>query len=131
MSFFNSNDASLLLVEVDGFVHPSLESIGDFLYSVDHGGNLDVQPFSKESLYFWSISCLGLCNQVLEFGEVCLKTMIFSSWNLFEVIKFVSGHLCLVVWIEHVGESLFCLSKSLSATLMFESARISNQVSAK
>ena len=42
MSFFESNDASFLLVEVDGFVHPGLEGGGDFLHRVDRGGYLDV-----------------------------------------------------------------------------------------
>ena len=26
---------------------------------------------------------LGLCNQVLDFGEICLETIVFSSGNLF------------------------------------------------
>ena len=42
MSFLESNDASLLFVKVDGFVHPSLKSVRDFLHGVDHGGNLNV-----------------------------------------------------------------------------------------
>ena len=33
---------SLLLVEVDGFFHPSLEGGGNFLHGVDHGSDLDV-----------------------------------------------------------------------------------------
>ena len=33
---------SFLLVEVDGFFHPSLESGGNFFHGVDHGGELDV-----------------------------------------------------------------------------------------
>ena len=42
MSLFESNDTSLLLVEVNGFVHPSFKDIKDFLHGVDHGGDLDV-----------------------------------------------------------------------------------------
>ena len=33
---------SFLLVEVDGFFHPSLEDGGKFLHGVDHGSKLDV-----------------------------------------------------------------------------------------
>ena len=33
---------SFLLVEVDGFFHPSLESGGNFFYRVDHGSKLNV-----------------------------------------------------------------------------------------
>ena len=62
MSLLKSDVVSLLLVEVDSFVHPTFKSVWDLLHRVDHGGDLDVQSFSKESSHFWSISCLGLCN---------------------------------------------------------------------
>ena len=42
MSFLESNDASLLFVEVDGFVHPTHKDFWDFFHGVDHGGDLDV-----------------------------------------------------------------------------------------
>ena len=42
MSFLESNDASFLLMEVNGFAHPGLESVRDLLHRVDHGGDLDV-----------------------------------------------------------------------------------------
>ena len=32
----------LLLVKVDGLVHPSFKGIRDLLHGVDHGSNLDV-----------------------------------------------------------------------------------------
>ena len=83
-------------MEVDGFFH-----------GVDHGSYLDVQPFSEESLYCGSVTCLGLSHQALEFGEVCLKTIILSSGDLFQGFEFIPGHLICVIWIEHVGECLF------------------------
>ena len=52
MSFLESNDVHFLFVEVNGFAHPSFESVWDLLHGIDHGGNLDVQSFSKESSYF-------------------------------------------------------------------------------
>ena len=60
MSFLESDDASFLSMEVDGFVHPGFKIVRDFFHGVDYGGNLDIQSFSEESLYFGSISCLGL-----------------------------------------------------------------------
>ena len=42
MSFLKCQDVGFLFVEADGFVHPGLESGGDFLHRVDHGGYLDV-----------------------------------------------------------------------------------------
>ena len=33
---------SFLLVEVNGFFHPSLEGGGNFLHGVDHGSKLNV-----------------------------------------------------------------------------------------
>ena len=42
MSFLKSDNASLLFMEINGFVHPSFQSSRDFLHGVDHGGNLDV-----------------------------------------------------------------------------------------
>ena len=47
MSFFESNNASLLFVEVKGLVHPFFKSIRDFFHEVDHGGDLDVKSFCK------------------------------------------------------------------------------------
>ena len=93
-------------MEVNGFVHPGLEGGGNFLHRVDHGGYLDVQSFSKESSHFRGISRLGLCDQILEFGEVHLETIVLSSSYLFQVVKVISGSLCLVVRVEHVSEHL-------------------------
>ena len=62
MSFLESNNASFLLMEVDGFAHPGFKSVRDFFHGVDHGGNLDVQSFGEESLHFRSVSSLGLHN---------------------------------------------------------------------
>ena len=42
MTLFEGYDMSLLFVEVNSFVHPGLESGGDFLHKVDHGGYLDI-----------------------------------------------------------------------------------------
>ena len=42
MSLLESNDVSLLLVEVDGLAHPGLESVRDLLHRVDYGCDLDV-----------------------------------------------------------------------------------------
>ena len=39
---YESDDVSLLFMEVDSFVHPSFQSNRDFLHGVDHGGDLDV-----------------------------------------------------------------------------------------
>ena len=47
MPFLESDDVSLLFMEVDGFVHPSFQSSRHLLHGVDHGGDLDVQSFSK------------------------------------------------------------------------------------
>ena len=40
--FLESNNTSLLLMEVNGCVHPGLKSVRDFLHGVDHGGNLNI-----------------------------------------------------------------------------------------
>ena len=42
MSFPESDDASLLSMEVNSFAHPGLKSVRDFLHRVDHGSDLDV-----------------------------------------------------------------------------------------
>ena len=42
MSSLESNDASFLSMEIDGFTHPGLESLRDLFHRVDHGGDLDV-----------------------------------------------------------------------------------------
>ena len=69
-------------MEVNGFVHPSFECVRDFFHGVDHGGDLDIQSIGKQSLYLRDVTCLGLVNQVLEFGKVCLETVILSSGGL-------------------------------------------------
>ena len=42
MSFLESDDASLLFVEVNGLFHPCFQSAGNLLHGVDHGGDLNV-----------------------------------------------------------------------------------------
>ena len=42
MSFLESDDVSLLFVEVDGLFHPHFQSTGDLLHGVDHGGDLNI-----------------------------------------------------------------------------------------
>ena len=83
MSPFEGQDVSFLLMKVDGLLHPDFEGGGNFLHRVDHGGYLEIKSFGKESSHFRGISCLRLCNQVLEFGEVCLESIILLSGNLF------------------------------------------------
>ena len=43
---------------------------------------------------------------------VCLETIIFSSCDLLEVIKLISGSLCLMVWVEHISECLLYFVKA-------------------
>ena len=62
MSPFESKNTSLLLMEVNGLVHPSFKDVRDLLHGVDHSGDLNVLFFSKESLHLSSVSHLGLCN---------------------------------------------------------------------
>ena len=98
---------SFLLVEVDGFFHPSFESGGNFLHGVDHGSDLDVQSFGEESLYCWGVTCLGLSHQVLELGEVCLETIVLLGSNLFQGFEFIPGHFICMIQVEYVSKRLF------------------------
>ena len=98
---------SLLLVEVDGLFHPSLEGGGNLFHEVDHGGDLGIQSFSEESVYGRGVTCLGLSHQVLEFGEICLETIILLSGSLFQGLKFISSSFIHMEWIEHVSKHLF------------------------
>ena len=82
MPLFEGEDASFLLVEVDGFAHPGLKCIRDFFHRVYHGGELGVWSVGKQSSYFGCISGLGLFSQVLEFREVCLETVVLSGGGL-------------------------------------------------
>ena len=77
MSLFKSKNMGLLLMEVDGFVHPAFKDIRDLLYGIDHGGNLNVQSFSKKSLHFRSVSCLGLCHKILKLERYVWKLSSF------------------------------------------------------
>ena len=83
MSLLESQNVSFLFVKINGLFHPGFEGGGDFLHRVNHGDYLDIKSLSKEPSYFRDVSYLRLCNQVLEFGEVCLESVIFSSGNLF------------------------------------------------
>ena len=42
MSFLESDNASLLFVEIDGLFHPCFQYTGDLLHGVDQGGDLNV-----------------------------------------------------------------------------------------
>ena len=106
MSFLESDNMSLLFMEVNGFVHPFFWNIWDFLHGVDYGGNLNVQSFGKQSLDFRGVSCLGLCDKVLECRKVCLEFIVLPGPHLFEVVKFVPSHFSPMAWIEHRGKGL-------------------------
>ena len=69
-------------MEVNGFVHPSFEHVGDFFHGVDYGSDLDIQFIGEQSSYLRGVPHLGLVNQVLEFEKVCLEAIVFSSGHL-------------------------------------------------
>ena len=87
MSFLESNDTSLLFMKINGLVHPFLQGVGDFFHGIDYGGDLDVQSFGKQSSDFRSVFYLKLHNKVLKWREVCLESIIFPGYHLFEVVK--------------------------------------------
>ena len=68
-------------------------------------------------MYFKTVFCMRLCNEVLKFGEVLLKSIVFLGCFLPKIVELIPHCLYSVEWVEHGGKGFCYFLKSFVCCL--------------